>query len=173
MTAASKSDPVVMVKSPDPVAPTIDPNSTDPTDLLNALANSSGNVFDRLTGAGTDVEVQFQRRLAAYRVTVGRAERIGSILADHAKTIPALRVRVGEKIRMALLMGPPSGQSGQRGGSWLGVAVGILEAREAAEAKRVSQVSVVHQPQPVSEPATPEEFARVRPVFRGPIAVGG
>lgn len=134
----TKNEPVAAL-----AAPSLDPESTDPTDLLNALAASSGNVFDRF--AGGDAELPFLRRLADYGINVRRAHRLGSILAKHPTTMPKMWVKQGEKIRMSLLMGP-CGSNGQRGGTWLSVAVGLLEAGEAAEARRNARLAAPPAP---------------------------
>lgn len=139
-TDAPKADPTMTKPKPPvaPVAPAIDTESTDPTDLLNALADSSGNVFDRF--AGGDAEVPFLRRLADYGFNVRRIQRLGPILAKHATTMPKMWVGSDKKIRMSLLMGP-CGSNGQRGGTWLSVAVGILEAAETTEVQRAARLA--------------------------------
>lgn len=144
-TDAPKADPTMTKAKPPavPVVPAVDPESTDPTDLLNALAASSGNVFDRF--AGGDAEVPFLRRLADYGFNVRRIQRLGPILANHATTMPKMWVKRGEKIRMSLLMGP-CGSNGQRGGTWLSVAVGILEVAEAADAQRAARIAAPAAP---------------------------
>ena len=152
-TDAPKADPTMTKPKPAivPVAPAIDPESTDPTDILNALAAASDNVFDPFSGAGTDAEVQFQRRLANYGFNVRRIQRLGPILAKHATTMPKRWVKTGHKIRMSIPMGS-SGPNGQRGGTWLSVAVGILEAAERVEAQRAARIAA---------PAVPEAPRRV------------
>jgi hypothetical protein len=128
-----------------PVVPAnIDPESTDPTDLLNAIAGSSNNVFDRF--AGGDAELPFLRRLADYGINARRATRLGLILANHTTTMPKMWVKKGEKVRMSLLMGP-CGSNGQRGGTWLSIAVGVLEEREAADAEKAARLAAPAGPQ--------------------------
>lgn len=174
-TDAPKADPTMTKDEPTPipVAPAIDPESTDPTDLLNALAESSGNVFDRWGNAGTDVEVQFQQRLADYGMNVRRVQRLGPILAKHPTTMPKMWVKEGHKIRMALLMGPCTA-NGKRGGTWLSVAVGILEAAESAEAQRAARSSSP-QVAPPPPPFTSAQFAAAKsspsaPSFLRPVS---
>lgn len=164
---AQKADPTMTKTKPPvvPVAPPIDPESTDPTDILNALAASSDNVFDPFSGAGTDAEVQFQRRLANYGFNVRRIQRLGPILAKHATTMPKMWVKSGEKIRMSILMGP-SGPNGQRGGTWLSVAVGILEAAERVETQKATRAAAptaapARPLRPENIPGTPEYAAAI------------
>jgi hypothetical protein len=159
--AAAPKHEVVVVKPlpPDPVAPTIDPKSTDPTDLLNALAASANGAFDRWSGIGTDVEVQFLRRLADYGFTVQRIRLLGAAVAKRKATWPTSKLADDRKVAMAWLMGTPS-ENGKRGGSWLGAAVAIVEAQEAAEAKR-RETPRVTQPPPV-ETATRADLEAAR-----------